>query len=220
MIKNFRFHLWIIAIFSGLFFGLWQGIFVQHTVIIYQLDTAINAFMGDHHGIPWVNDLFIVLTKLFDPYIFLSWFIALLVLLWFLKKQKAVFFLFLGLAGGQTLKIIIKYLTDRTRPENPFDLSVHESSFPSGHAMTAVFFFLSIGYLFARQGTRKQKALAHASLLLGAMLIPFTRLFVQVHYFSDVLAGMFLGIISFACTVLFFECLGKSYKLKYVQKSD
>jgi len=151
-----------------------------------------------------LTPIFITLSSIFDPVIFLTWFLLLVVFLWIKNLKFEAIFLFLGVGGGQMVKIIIKYLTDRPRPENPFNLSAHESSFPSGHSTTAVFFFLTILYLFTGKLQKNQKFLARGFLILGVLLVPFSRVYEQVHYFSDVVAGSLLGIFSLSFTVLVF----------------
>jgi undecaprenyl-diphosphatase len=121
-------------------------------------------------------------------------------------------FLFFGVAGSQTIKIVMKWMTDRSRPENPFDLYVHESSFPSGHATTAIFIAIAIAYLFTKKLSKYKKLMLNAGLLAIALLVSFSRIFTQVHYFSDVGTGIILAVGSFSFTVLFFTFLHLKYK--------
>lgn len=182
-----------------------------YSSFLWKFDTTINTFFSLFHQNTPQNTLlqkfFIVITSLFDPVIFLTWFGVLLCFLWWKKKRFEALFLFSGVIIGQVIKGIIKILTDRARPENPFLLPVHESSFPSGHATTSVFFFLAILYLFTFQIPKKYKIITiftQIFLITGMILIPFSRIFVQVHYTSDVLAGSLLGIGSFAITIFVF----------------
>ena len=194
-----------------LFVMLWFFVFYIKVESIFAFDEAVNSLIGGFHGSDIVNNFFIIVTRLFDPSIFLVWFFLLFGLLIWRNLRYEALFLFFGIAGGQTIKIVTKFLTDRPRPENPFELSAHESSFPSGHATTAVFFFLAILYLFTKELSSGYKFVARSVLILGALLLPFSRIFVQVHFFSDVVEGVILGIGSLTFTILVFQFLKEKH---------
>jgi len=218
-------YLIAICIFSFLsFFAIWYSIFISEIsgfFDVLNMDMMINSSMTVLHTQEisgFFTPFFITLSTLFDPKIFLTWFLFLLGFLWIKNYKFEAVFLFFGVAGGQVVKLIIKYLTDRERPENPFHLSAHESSFPSGHSTTAVFFLLALLYLFTGKITNKtQKFLARGVLIAGAFLVPFSRVYEQVHYSSDVIAGALLGIFSLAFTVLFFK-ISQEYFPKIYKK--
>ncbi len=162
----------------------------------------------------FTNPFFITITTLFNAEVFLFWFLPLLALLAYKKQYFAASLLFFGLACVQVIKTILKYLTDSPRPENIFDISVHGSSFPSGHAATGVFFFIALYYLLtpymATIGKSWRRAI-QTSLVFGMIAVPFSRLFTQVHYMSDVIAGVLLGILSFALTLFVLTKLKNTY---------
>lgn len=195
----------ICSVLFILFFGIWYSVFIGEFSGILSLDEYINSHISTLHSYVLTPPFLLVfISSVFDPVIFLTWFLVLIAFLWIKNFKFEAIFLFLGVGGGQVVKIIIKYLTDRERPENPFDLFAHESSFPSGHSTTAVFFFLSVLYLFTGRLQKTQKFLARGFLILGVLLVPFSRVYEQVHYFSDVVAGSLLGIFSLSFTVLVF----------------
>ncbi len=185
--------------------GIWYLIFIEKSSLVLDIDTQINNLMGTLHESDIVNQFFIFASQLFDPKVFLAWFLILIFLLFWRGFRYEALFLFFGVAGGQVIKITLKFLTDRTRPENPFELSAHESSFPSGHSTTAVFFCLAIIYLFTQNLSKIQKIFSRIFLISLALSVAFSRIFVQVHYFSDVKAGILLGIASLSFTILVFD---------------
>lgn len=209
-----------ISIFLLCFFSLiflWYSLFISQNQFILQLDNSINFIITNLHSSEVVNQFFVFITHLFDPKIFLSWFFILLsALIWQNKKYEA-FFLFFGVAGGQTIKIVMKWMTDRPRPENPFELYVHESSFPSGHAMTAIFLALAISYLFTQKLPKITKYLVRFLLITAGILVAFSRIFAQVHYFSDVITGSVLAIGSLSFTILFFTVIQHNFPKFYKQ---
>lgn len=202
--------IFLLSLLSLIF--LWYSIFIEKNQFILQIDSTINSIMSNLHSSEIINQFFIFITHCLDPKIFLSWFFLLLALLVWKKRRYEVFFLFFGVAGGQTFKIIMKWITDRSRPENPFGLYVHESSFPSGHAMTAVFLALAIGYLLTQNLQKKTKYSVKILLFIIAISVAFSRIFTQVHYFSDVLTGIILAVGSFSFTLILFTFLETEYK--------
>jgi undecaprenyl-diphosphatase len=94
-------------------------------------------------------------------------------------------------AGGSALlTTVLKYVFERARPEL-FDSGVVEStySFPSGHATIAVGFYGTLALLLAWRATGLRRWLIMVAGVLLVLLIGFSRLYLGVHYPTDVLAG-------------------------------
>jgi len=122
-VKDFSItHITIAGIAFLSLIALWYSLFIAKFSFLFEIDSFLNTVMGSLHSSEHINTFFIFITHLFDPKVFLSWFFILLIILAWKKKTYEALFLFFGVAGGQTLKIIMKWMTDRTRPENPFDL--------------------------------------------------------------------------------------------------
>jgi undecaprenyl-diphosphatase len=103
--------------------------------------------------------------------------------------------LILIVPGGMLLNAMLKHAFHRPRPnwDNPI-LMLAGFSFPSGHAMTATLFFGLMAAFAARTGAawrRRVLAVLASSLLI--VLVCFSRLYLGVHYLSDVLAGVAEG---------------------------
>lgn len=97
--------------------------------------------------------------------------------------------------GGQALSETLKAFFDRPRPD--FVAHVVETtsaSLPSGHAMMSAAIYLSIGAMLAQvQPKRRLKTYIHVAALLLTLLIGTSRVYLGVHYPTDVLAGWCLG---------------------------
>lgn len=101
-----------------------------------------------------------------------------------------------ALGGGAILTALLKALIQRPRPVFANPISVETSwSFPSGHALMAVVTYGLLTYLLVVRlhQWRWQVALVLASTFL-ILLIGFSRLYLGVHYVSDVLAGYAAGL--------------------------
>lgn len=93
--------------------------------------------------------------------------------------------LVLAMLGGIILNQLLKTYFNRPRPSNAL-LQTLGLSFPSGHAMLAVTFYGCLAWLLARHFNRPGWVVP---LLLWALLIGLTRVYLHAHYATDVLAG-------------------------------
>jgi undecaprenyl-diphosphatase len=101
----------------------------------------------------------------------------------------------LATAGGQVLNLGLKHAFARERPDAALHLvEVTSTSFPSGHSMASSIFYLTIGALLARTANRRrEKTYFVGSAVLITFLIGFSRVYLGVHYPTDVLAGWSAG---------------------------
>ncbi len=100
-----------------------------------------------------------------------------------------------ALAGGAVLNQLLKELFARPRPyfEHPLVLET-SYSFPSGHATMSLIFYGMLAYfcVLALRTWRARTAVVFGAALL-VLLIGFSRMYLEVHYFSDVVAGFASG---------------------------
>lgn len=123
------------------------------------------------------------------------------VLLWISHHRYSVLLLWVSLVGATALNSLLKSVFDRPRPSLvPWGVEhAAASSFPSGHSMSAMAFYASLAYLVARLGsTRLLRGLTFGVFALVVVLIGLSRVYLGVHYPSDVLAG-FLSGFAWAC---------------------
>jgi undecaprenyl-diphosphatase len=99
--------------------------------------------------------------------------------------------------GGWVLNWALKRAFDRPRPELvPHLRDVMSSSFPSGHAMLSAAVYLTLGALLMRLAKgRLAKFYCIALAMLATLLVGSTRVFLGVHYPTDVLAGWLIGML-------------------------
>jgi undecaprenyl-diphosphatase len=96
------------------------------------------------------------------------------------------------------LMFILKWLFHRKRPLAPLLYSVKGKSFPSGHAIMAVNFYGLLLYMALHAGIDPSlKIIAAIVIPLLIIAIGFSRVYLQVHYASDVLSGFIIGFCWF-----------------------
>jgi undecaprenyl-diphosphatase len=110
-------------------------------------------------------------------------------------KRAAAAFVLIAIAGGVALSEGLKHLFARPRPELVAHLvEVQTASFPSGHAMLSAATFLTLGALLARvqSGTRLKAYVISVAILL-TLFVGASRVYLGVHWPTDVLAGWCAG---------------------------
>ncbi|RUT89858.1 MULTISPECIES: phosphatase PAP2 family protein [unclassified Mesorhizobium] len=122
---------------------------------------------------------------------------AVIVYLLLIRRTATALFIFVAVAGGQVLSSLLKAGIDRPRPELVSHL-VNETtlSFPSGHAMLSAVTYLTLGALAARfLPGRTTKIYVLSLAVLTTLLVGISRIYLGVHWPSDVLAGWCAGFV-------------------------
>jgi membrane-associated phospholipid phosphatase len=168
------------------------------------IDNGVARWGHDHAGAISTHGLNAV-TQLGSVWVI----IALAVLVAVIESIRApnrwiVPFLLVVLGGEETLTITVKQLADRARPAlNPIAHTLGPS-FPSGHSATSAAFYAAAALVLARGRPPRWRALL-AGLAVGiAVGVAASRVLLDVHWLSDVIAGVALGWGWFAiCSVAF-----------------
>ena len=172
--------------------------------IITNIDFSILDFIQEHIRNAFLDPVMAVLGYLGEAGA--VWIILGIVLLFFRKTRPAGVCILAAMALGYLIGDIgIKHLVARPRPflvNTDVDLYINaptSHSFPSGHSTAS---FAAVTSLF---GMLKEKRWIAYSALGLAILIVFSRLYNYVHYPSDVLCGMILGIVCGLIMTLIFK---------------
>jgi undecaprenyl-diphosphatase len=112
-----------------------------------------------------------------------------------LKRWAEALVVLVGAGGGVAISQGLKQLFGRERPDLVYRaVEASNPSFPSGHAMLSAVVFLTLGALAARFSERRRiKALALGTGVLLSLLVGLSRIYLGVHWTSDVLGGWSLG---------------------------
>lgn len=122
--------------------------------------------------------------------------IAITILLFFVIKNKKIpLMIAINLVGVFLTSQIFKFIFRRARPDVLTLVSASGYSYPSGHTMVSTAYFAFITYLLCKKVKRKIDKIGliiFSSVML--VLIGFSRIYLGVHYLSDVIGGILLGI--------------------------
>lgn len=174
-----------ILVFLILLLSVNQGIGVVH--LDENIRLGVQSLWGKR-----LNNLIISITDFGAEFsVFAS---LVLVVLYFSWNKQSVFirFYLTGLFGAILLFEIIKEMIGRARPES---MMIFEpaKSFPSGHATIATVLAWFVYFAFASRVPTAFKPVLFSLCIAYALLMSFTRVYLNVHYLSDVIAGMALG---------------------------
>lgn len=125
-------------------------------------------------------------------------------LVFILKSNKQRIFLFLDLIGSGLIINITKNIFLRERPIIGQNL-LADYSFPSGHTFIAITFYGFLLYLVMKDKKVSYKKLKEGVLLFLIITIPLSRLILGVHYLTDVLGGITLGLAYLFFLIILYE---------------
>lgn len=110
-------------------------------------------------------------------------------------RIRQAFYTALATGGGAIFGKILKSLFARERPEVvPHLVEVHSLSFPSGHSMNSAIVYLTLAVMLSRTfEDRRSRIFVIGVAALLVLTIGFTRLYLGVHYPTDVLGGWTVG---------------------------
>ena len=164
-----------------------QTMYDSHSLLLTQIMKSITFFGGE---------------------IFLGLAIILTIIILLRKHKKDAFVFGFLLFFGIILNLVLKGVFQRPRPDLFALITETTFSFPSGHAMNSSVFFLSLTYFIFRN-TRNKKLGIWLSVLSGVivLLIGISRIYLGVHYPSDVIAGFAAGLLWFVTNLLFEKTL-------------
>ncbi len=121
--------------------------------------------------------------------------LATLAYLLMIRKRSAALLVVAAVGGGMLLSTLLKLGFERPRPDLvPHAARVYTASFPSGHAMLSAVTYLTLGALLARvQPSRRLKTFLICLAVVLTIFIGASRVYLGVHWPSDVLAGWCVG---------------------------
>jgi undecaprenyl-diphosphatase len=185
------------------------------TSSVYRADHAVNAALQNLRS-PGFTTLLDAATIAGSPLgMALVVVVAAGVLL--LRKQPAsAVFVLAAAAGGALLNLGLKAIFERVRPPAANAIAAAQGySFPSGHAMGSLIVLGSIGYVALRLPLRwKVKSAVLAALATAVALVGLSRVYLGVHWLSDIAGGWSAGAVWLATATVAFETLLRIRQLR------
>jgi undecaprenyl-diphosphatase len=199
-LNNFRLALGVFLIMGMTLAVLGTWAFVQLAETVREghsqaFDESVLRWIGQRQ-VPWVESALVEITMLGTGVVVLMVVGVAGLFLWLTKHRYSTVLLLVATLGGIVINNVMKLYFDRPRPQ-VFEWGTHamSSSFPSGHSMSAVIVYTTVAYLAAR--LQKQRWARWATMFVALVviaLIGFSRMYLGVHYPSDVAAGAVVGL--------------------------
>ncbi|WP_246031825.1 phosphatase PAP2 family protein [Salibacterium salarium] len=175
-----------------------------------------EKFMIDRHGAafidsietPWLNERMAWITELGSVTWLVIASIFVCVFIWFAydRKRWRLFYFAVAMIGISVLTKLLKVTFERKRPDLLEEFDGTGFSFPSGHSTGPMVFYGFLVYLVAKSELKKWLKWTLCGLLsFLILLIGMSRVYLSVHYVTDVLAGFALGLTWLVICILILE---------------
>lgn len=182
-----KFNIFIVVLCLILFTVICYGVLSYDSLVI---DTKVYSFIADNIMSDGITSVLKVITELGGVA-----FTVLAGVLIFMFCKKIRWFVTFDLVGVTLINQVIKHIVRRPRPNVLRLVEEDGYSFPSGHSMVSMAFYGIIIYLVYKNVTNKYLKWTLITLLsLLILSIGFSRIYVGVHYFTDVVGGFLLGL--------------------------
>lgn len=202
-----KFKIIFLIFFSAFIFLLFAVVYSGGKITI---DQQIYLYTKNFHQ-PVLTEIMLFATLIGSSSCVIFLLALLAVIFWKYKKINFVFILILSAGGGEVLVAGIKHLVTRARPPVSGFLTLADGySFPSGHSFVAISFYGLLAYLLISNLKNKSKKVAVFCLSLFLILsIGFSRIYLGVHWLTDVLGSYALGLSWLVIVISFWKYFKK-----------
>jgi membrane-associated phospholipid phosphatase len=191
-----------------------------HDASVQRIDTAVYDWFLLHRT-PFLNAMFTGITLGGGPLGMTAIVLVVSIVLTARRWFRGAAYLLITATGGVLLNQLLKIHFARQRP-GPAGaiLGSHGYSFPSGHAMGGTYVLFAIGYLAARAVPNwKSKSAVFAALVSFDLAISTSRLYLGLHWTSDVVAGLAVGFLWVTATTSGFELFREYHMLEAQERA-
>ncbi len=199
------------------------ALFIKLTIIVsgngaislwlHGVDEHVQTFAYAHSSLVLAR-LMLFITYLANAEVVIALGIVLLIIFIIVHEELLAGIFFACLIVGETLGLSIKLIIERTRPaEVLYHVSRVGFSYPSGHTLTATLFYGFLAFCLGRIFCRPiQKKLIWTGGCILIFLVGISRIYLGVHWASDVIGGWLLGGAIVILFILLFTLLEKRFK--------
>jgi undecaprenyl-diphosphatase len=197
-----QFRKWLLVGFTTLLLGSFLALSSEvkeaslgQPELISNLDKVTHESLSDIRN-PKLNEIVMDITALGSTVVLTILIFVLCSYLIFLGYLASAAHLALAGAGGGLLTLLLKPFFERARPDTILRLvDVQGYSYPSGHSLSSAAIYFTIALLCCQRLNKRTHQIMISSLFFVLVtLIGVSRVYLGVHYFSDVTAGILLGV--------------------------
>jgi undecaprenyl-diphosphatase len=184
----------IVALIAGIFFKLIADE-VFETPGIRGADARAQA-IADQIASPGLTYFMRFVTEFGNLWTLAPLSVAIAVLLYSKGSRRRLYTFASIMGGGFLLNVLLKDAFHRARPNLVQLIEAHGFSFPSGHSMGSMLFFGGLAYVLFFTAERRSvwRVIAIVACFLASLLIGLSRVYLHVHFLSDVIAGFTAGL--------------------------
>jgi len=201
---------WIIAFFCLIIFFSIIRLYLKDSLEVF--DSTIYNFFSKYQN-DTLTSIFKFISHLCGP---ITVIVLLFIILIFGKNEEYDMYCAIITTGAFIINYLVKIVFRRPRPLDINLITETGFSLPSSHAMVSVSFYgFLMYYVYKLDINKKKKILLEAILSILIILIGISRIYLGVHYASDVVAGMCLSIFYY---ILFIKLIYTKKKIKVPNK--
>ncbi len=189
-----------------IWFALFIAVFILFSIIgslynneIISIDVFMHDLVVNNLRSDGLTFIMLFITNFCNPIILI---LLSLVILLICKDKKMGLIIMINLLVSILLNIIFKGIIQRDRPLEDFLIIESGYSFPSGHSMVSMAYYGLIIYFIYKK--IKDKRVRNVLMILIGLLIlaiGFSRIYLGVHFASDVIGGFLISIIYLVCAI-------------------
>lgn len=186
-------------------------IFVSSLVVFHEnivLDTMVYEFLINNFSCNFMDEFMMSVTRLSNTtFVIIFTIIMFLIGIFVLRDKRRVPVVFLFSVGGCSfINQLLKFTVKRVRPDINKMIEIGGYSFPSGHAMVSVVLYGLLAYFSYKFIKNKiVKNIIVVINVLLVLLIGISRIYLGVHYFSDVFVGQLISLVLLVIIINYLE---------------
>ena len=189
-----------------IWFALFIAVFILFSIIgslynneIISIDVFMHDLVVNNLRSDGLTFIMLFITNFCNPIILI---LLSLVILLICKDKKMGLIIIINLLVSILLNIIFKGIIQRDRPLEDFLIIESGYSFPSGHSMVSMAYYGLIIY-FIYKKVEDKRVRNVLMILIGFLIlaIGFSRIYLGVHFASDVIGGFLISIIYLVCAI-------------------
>lgn len=161
---------------------------------MHSINLLVNTYFS-HIRTEGMTEFMYLVSRIFDVSIYSLLVTILISALIYLSRGKRYSILFFSsMVSGAIISYLLKSIYNVARPTQAV-FETYGQSFPSYHAVIVTIFFFMMFYIFGVYLRGWKRSLFNLMCVSGVVLISFSRIYLGVHWLSDVLGGILLGLL-------------------------